>query len=55
MNNNENIRPTRLRPCGRALRSARESFIRSAAVPGGDASANYRMACHPLGNAAQMP
>jgi hypothetical protein len=47
--------PTRLRSCGRVLRSARESFIEVQQLSGGDASLNYRMACHPLRNAAQMP
>jgi hypothetical protein len=55
MNNNENIRPTRLRPCGRVLRSARESFIEVQQFQVGDASVNYRVACRPLRNAAQMP
>jgi hypothetical protein len=47
--------PTRLRPCGRVLRAARESFIEVQQFRVGDASVNYRMACRPLRNAAQMP
>jgi hypothetical protein len=47
--------PTRPRSCGRVLRAARESFIEVQQFRLGDASVNYRIACHPLRNAARMP